>query len=123
MNKKSHERHFLYNKGVSKTMIALLSLTLTTTAFGQELNDSDSTHLRDELFSCIKVIPNPTSEILFIRNGEDVSSYQLFNMSGQKIQESKNNAQIVSLIDEEAGFYFLILEIKGVFKTYRVQKY
>jgi hypothetical protein len=122
MNTKSHEHRFLINKGVSKTMIALLSLFLTSTAFGQEVN-RDSTYLHDELFSCIKVIPNPTSEILFIRNGEDLSSYQLFNMSGQKVQESKNNAQIVSLIDEEPGFYFLILEVKGIFKTYRVQKY
>ncbi len=123
MNTKSHEHRFFNYKGVSRTIIALLSLTLTTSVFGQEQTESDSTTLHDQLFAAIKVLPNPTSEILFIRNGEDITSYQLFNMSGQKIQESKNNPQVISLIDEEAGFYLLILEIKGIFKTYRVQKY
>ncbi|MGV3629978.1 MAG: T9SS type A sorting domain-containing protein [Bacteroidota bacterium] len=123
MNTKSHEHRRLKNKAVSKKMIALLSLTLTTTAFSQEVSASDSLTTRDELFSCIKVVPNPTSEILFIRNGDEISSYQLYNMSGQKVQESKNNVQVISLIDEEPGFYFLLLEIKGVAKTFRVQKY
>ncbi|MCE3296410.1 MAG: hypothetical protein K0R65_2124 [Crocinitomicaceae bacterium] len=106
-----------------RTIIAALGLTLTTAAFGQEISESDSIPAYDEVFNAVKVIPNPTSEILLVRNGEDVTSYQLFNMSGQKVQESKSNTQVISLIDEEPGFYLLILEIKGIFKTYRVQKY
>jgi hypothetical protein len=106
-----------------KKLLATLFLATGATAFGQDQIESDSLNLRDTLFECIKVIPNPTSEILFIRNGDLVSSYQLYNMSGQKVQESKNNMQIISLIDEEPGYYFLVLEIQGVSKSYRVQKY
>lgn len=104
-----------------KLVFAVFTM-LSTSFFAQEVSATDSTQI-EQNFGKIKVIPNPTSEILFIRHGEDVSSYQLFNMQGAKVQEGKNNAQIISLIDEESGAYFLILEVKGTFKTYRVQKY
>lgn len=105
---------------MKKVLLALFVLGVSS-AFSQEINDS--LKVNGDLFKDIKVIPNPTSEILFIRNGEEIDSYQLFNLSGQKVQESKNNPQVISLLNEEVGFYFLIFEIDGVFKTYRVEKY
>lgn len=108
-------------KTMKKLVVAVFTM-LSTSFFAQEVSVTDSTQI-EQNFEKIKVIPNPTSEILFIRHGEDVSSYQLFNMQGAKVQEGKNNAQIISLIDEESGAYFLILEVKGTFKTFRVQKY
>lgn len=103
-----------------KTLILIPILFFTFSLSAQLESDSLA---KNDLFSKIKILPNPTSEILFIRNGEEISSYQLFNMKGEKVQESKNNIQIISLIDEKIGHYFLILEIQGVYKSYRVQKY
>lgn len=110
-------------KTMKKIVTTVALLFISCTVFSQEIKDSTNLITNEKLFEFIKVIPNPTSEILFVRNGDEVTSYQLFNMDGEKVQESKNNIQIISLIDEKVGNYFLILEIKGNYKTYRVQKY
>ncbi|MFN5416953.1 MAG: T9SS type A sorting domain-containing protein [Flavobacteriia bacterium] len=104
-----------------RTLILGTLLIVNVSFFAQEIS-SDSLEVSSR-FDRVKVIPNPTSEILFIQNGDEISSYQLFNMQGVKVQESKNNPQIISLIDEEIGYYFLIFEINGEFKKYRIQKY
>lgn len=106
-----------------KKLVLLVMLAFSTSFFAQDFKGNDSLVNQEKLFEKIKILPNPTSEILFIRNGEDISSYQLVNMNGMVVQKSKNNPQIISLIDEEIGMYFLIIEIQGIFKTYRVQKY
>lgn len=75
------------------------------------------------LFSTIKVFPNPTSEILFIKNGDLIQKYTLINTQGQTVQKGINKTQIISLIDLPIGYYFLFIEIDGYTKRYRVQKY
>lgn len=85
----------------------------------QDFNDTIATRI----FEPIKVFPNPTSEILFIRNGEQIDSYQLINMQGEVVQSGKNEAQIISLIEHPIGHYFLLIEIDGYHKRFRVQKY
>lgn len=100
-----------------KTLIKIFFISLSFSAFTQEIEKDTM------LFERIAVLPNPTSEILFIKNGDAITSYKLIDSQGKVVQESKNNPQIISLIDEQIGTYFLILEIQGNFKSYRVAKY
>ena len=84
-------------------------------------DDKDS--ISNRVFNTIKVFPNPTSEILFIRNGEQIDAYQLVNMQGETVQSGKNETQIISLVDHPIGYYILTIEIDGYYKRFRIQKY
>ena len=74
-------------------------------------------------FEQIKIIPNQTSEILFVRNGDFIDSYHLVNLQGAIVQKGLGHTQIISLIDLPEGDYFLFLEIQGFYKRFRVKKY
>lgn len=102
-----------------KKAAIIVFVLIHSLCYSQSADQSDSI----SKFNKIRVIPNPTSEIIFIRNGDEVNSYQLFNMQGQKVQESKTGIQVISLLNEDSGYYFLILEIQGAYKTYRIQKH
>jgi hypothetical protein len=106
-----------------KKLILSALISVSFNAFSQEIEKLDSLKTDDSLFESIKIFPNPTSEILFIRNGELIDSYTLYNLQGEIVQKGKNEAQIISLIDLPIGNYFLILEIDSVYKNYRVAKY
>jgi hypothetical protein len=84
-------------------------------AFGQD------EHV-EELFKEIQIFPNPTSEILFLRNGDKVESYSIINMQGQKVQEGMQHAQVISLIDLPIGIYFLELKIGEMIERRRIEK-
>lgn len=74
-------------------------------------------------FESITLFPNPTSEIIFIRNGELIDSYTIFNLQGQEVQSGIKNAQIISLIDLPIGYYFIELKIGNNSKRMKIQKY
>jgi hypothetical protein len=74
-------------------------------------------------FEQIKIIPNSTSEILFIRNGDVVDSYHLLNLQGAIVQKGMGHTQIISLINLPEGDYFLFIEIQGFYKRFRIKKY
>jgi hypothetical protein len=101
-------------------LTALIGISFNT--FSQ-IEKKDSISTSEELFENIKIFPNPTSEILFIRNGDLIDSYVLYNMQGEIVQQNKGETQIISLIDLAIGNYFLVLEIESVYKNYRVTKY
>lgn len=74
-------------------------------------------------FESITLFPNPTSEIIFIRNGDLIDSYTIFNLQGQEVQRGVKNAQIISLIDLPIGYYFIELKIGETSKRMKIQKY
>lgn len=76
-----------------------------------------------QVFESIALFPNPTSEIIFIRNGELIDSYTIFNLQGQEVQSGIKNAQIISLIDLPIGYYFIELKIGNTSKRMKIQKY
>jgi hypothetical protein len=106
-----------------KKIILFSLIGISSTLFGQEVDPNVKLLHLEKLFETIKVFPNPTSEILFIRSGELVDSYQLVDINGQVVQSGKNEVQVISLIDHPEGTYFLFLEIEGLFRRYRVVKY
>lgn len=106
-----------------KKIILTALIGISFSSFAQDKIEVDSLVQSDKLFESIKIFPNPTSEILFIRNGELIDSYTLYNLQGEIVQKGKNEAQIISLIDLPIGNYFLVLEIESVYKNFRVAKY
>lgn len=74
-------------------------------------------------FSEIRLFPNPTSEIIFIRNGDMIDSYQVIDMQGRVVQTGVKNAQVISLIDVPVGYYFIEMKIGETTDRVKVQKY
>jgi len=107
-----------------KTHILIFMLFFAATASAQEISEQPADQLSTvSPFDQIKLFPNPTSEIIFIRNGKAIDSYQVINMQGQAVLEGVCNAQIISLIDVPSGYYFLELKIGDAMERYRIQKY
>ncbi len=75
------------------------------------------------VFEEIQLFPNPTSEIIFIKNGEMIDSYQIFDFQGRIVQAGISNAQVISLIDMPIGYYFIELKIGTATKRVKIQKY
>lgn len=92
----------------------LICLTTFFNVKAQETNEID--------FSNIVIFPNPTSEILFLRNGDRIDSYRIHNLQGVLVQEGIQNAQIISLIDLPIGIYFLEMKIGEAVETRKIEK-
>lgn len=101
-------------------VLIVLFISASLSTLGQAALESDSISKKLEE---ILVFPNPTSEILFVRGGEHITSYQLVSMQGKICQEGKGKTQIISLVDDPIGDYFLFIEIQGQIKRFRVRKY
>ncbi len=76
-----------------------------------------------EDFQKIQLFPNPTSEIIFIRHGELIDSYRIFDMQGRMVQEGIKNAQVISLIDLPVGHYIFEMKIGSEMERVRIQKH
>jgi hypothetical protein len=114
----------MYKNQQMKTHILLLMLLFGATARAQETGQQpESTVSTVSPFDQIKLFPNPTSEIIFIRNGKSIDSYQVISMQGQSVMDGVCNAQIISLIDVPSGYYFLELKIGEAIERFRIQKY
>lgn len=104
-----------------------LSLTFMLLLIGamhaqEETAISTNTEAATSPFDQIRLFPNPTSEIIFIRNGKMIDSYQVINMQGQAVLEGICNAQIISLVDVPVGYYFLELKIGEAVERFKIQK-
>lgn len=103
--------------------LLILMLLFTATTSAQEISEPTADEVSTvSPFDQIKLFPNPTSEIIFIRNGKSIDSYEVINMQGQKVLEGICNAQIISLIDVPSGYYFLELKIGDAVERYKIQK-
>jgi len=106
-----------------KTSLLFLALIKTLISLAQFEQVIDTNFQVINRFEQIKIIPNSTSEILFIRNGDFIDSYHLANLQGAIVQKGHGHTQIISLIDLPVGDYFLFLEIQGFYKRFRVNKF
>lgn len=102
-------------------MRALLFLFFVVGSFfahGQTASTASTTD-----FQKIQLFPNPTSEIIFIRHGELIDSYRIFDMQGRIVQEGIKNAQVISLIDLPVGHYIFEMKIGNEMDRVRIQKH
>lgn len=107
-----------------KTIIlSALSFFLAAFSAGAQEAIPGKTAETASAFSDIRFFPNPTSEIIFIRNGELIDSYQVIDMQGRVVQSGIKNAQIISLIDVPIGYYFIEMKIGEATERVKVQKY
>lgn len=106
-----------------RTSVIFLLLINTFVSLAQFEQVIDTNFQVINRFEQIKIIPNSTSEILFIRNGDFIDSYHLVSLQGAIVQKGQGQTQIISLIDLPDGDYFLFIEIQGLYRRYRVNKY
>lgn len=104
-----------------KTLALLPFLFFALQLCAQETDPSKSEEI--SAFEDIQLFPNPTSEIIFIKNGELINSYQILDLQGRTVQTGINNAQIISLIDMPIGYYFIEMKIGTETKRVKIQKY
>ncbi len=105
-------------------MKTLSLLTFLFFAFQLSAQETDPKKIEEtSVFEEIELFPNPTSEIIFIKNGELIDSYQIMDMQGRIVQTGINNAQIISLIDIPIGYYFIEMKIGTDIKRVKIQKY
>ena len=102
--------------------LALLSFLIFSIQLKAQENESIKTE-QISVFDEIQLFPNPTSEIIFIKHGEKIESYQIFDFQGRVVQSGMNNAQIISLIDLPIGHYFIEIKIGEELKRVKIQKY
>ena len=100
-----------------KTLLFLFFVVGSFTSYGQTTPTESSAD-----FQKIQLFPNPTSEIIFIRNGELIESYRIFDLQGRMLQEGIKNAQVISLIDLPVGTYIFEMKIGNEVERVRIQK-
>ena len=80
----------------------------------------------NEILNNIKLYPNPTTSKVFITSKEYVSTYEIFNALGQKVQEGNFNAVLeqeeLDLSALQNGMYILNLKADNLNKTIKVIK-
>lgn len=112
---------FIKKPEIMKTLALLPFLFF---AFHLNAQETDPKNIKEtSVFEGIQLFPNPTSEIIFIRNGEMIDSYQIFDFHGRIVQSGVSNAQIISLIDMPIGYYFIEIKIGTETKRVKIQKY
>ena len=102
-------------------MRTLLFLFFVVGSFSSHAQSSPTESSED--FQKIQLFPNPTSEIIFIRHGELIDSYRIFDMQGRRVQEGIKNAQVISLIDLPVGHYIFEMKIGNEMERVRIQKH
>lgn len=100
-------------KKIISTLLLILGGILIS--FAQENSDS-------LLAKEIILFPNPTSEIIFIQKGREISEYRLIDMQGKEVQKGYQHAQIISLIDLPSGVYIFEFKVGNYLERRRVQK-
>jgi hypothetical protein len=106
-----------------KTLALLPFFLVAFQLFAQENTIESQVANPPSIFDEIQLFPNPTSEIIFIRNGDAIESYKIIDMKGQTVQSGIQNAQIISLIDLPIGFYWIEMQISDQTKRVKIQKY
>ena len=74
--------------------------------------------------SDVKIFPNPTSDILYIKSGARVDKVTIYNMLGQNVHESTfyTNDVSVNISNLNGGMYTAIVSSDGKESTYKIIK-
>jgi|GEM_PF-1838614 len=104
------------------SLFSLLFLSISASA-QEEIIAAGYSPAQSTPFEEIRLFPNPTSEIIFIKHGDLIDSYRIMDMQGRIVQEGIRNAQVISLIDLPSGYYFIEMKIGEATEKVRIQKY
>ncbi len=75
-------------------------------------------------FDYLTVYPNPSKDIIYVKNKDIIDEYEIMNISGQVLEMKIVNLDIFEINIEEfsSGVYFLKLNSENNFKTIKVVK-
>ena len=96
----------VYNANI---VLKYVSATLTTSETEKEFT---------------KIYPNPTSDFIYFKGKENVTSATIFGLEGRLLSEQKLNSNEgkVDLTNLKTGNYILILKYENSTKNYKVIK-
>lgn len=96
-----------------KTCVILIAFTLLNFSLFAQIEVSQKT------LSQVEVLQNETSDILFLRNSEAAETYRIIDMNGKVVQQGYTNAQIITILELEPGFY--LLELRNAIETRNIR--
>ena len=83
---------------------------ITSVQFSVNTNSNTITDINDQLSYTVKVYPNPNSGKFTISSGVNISSFEIYNMAGEKIitqsELNRQNSIEVDLSNHGRGIYF-----------------
>lgn len=106
-----------------RTLLIIVILLISYNQLYAQQESNSMTGNNVDLFEKVELFPNPTSEIIFIKNGEEIESYVIYDLHGSLVQSGVKNAQIISLIDLPVGYYLLEMKAGERVKRIKIQKY
>ena len=62
--------------------------------------------------AAVNIYPTPVKDMLFIKSGQEFSSYSVYNMAGQKVSSDKMTGKSINLSRLPVGSYVLKLTDK-----------
>ncbi|WP_165764499.1 T9SS type A sorting domain-containing protein [Flavobacterium aurantiibacter] len=84
---------------------------------------ADTLNSAESIKNSLQIIPNPTTEYLYIENGTETSSKAtIFDLTGKKLSEIENSANQIDVRHLSNGMYILTLESKGKTQTFKFVK-
>lgn len=81
-------------------------------------SNGDKFQLKD-----IEIYANATNEILYLRHGELIDGYKIYDMSGKIVQRGEESTQIITILELKEGFYLLELHADNKMRTIRIKKF
>ncbi len=84
---------------------------------------ADTLSSSESITNTLQIIPNPTTDYLYIENGMETSSKAtIFDLAGKKLSETEISANQIDVLHLSNGMYILTIDLKGKTQTFKFVK-
>ena len=83
---------------------------------------NDTTFTKELAETNIELYPNPARDYMVVNSTDNIESYTIFNLSGEKVIQGIPNSSTINVTDLKSGLYFIVFESKEGRKTSKFVK-
>ena len=83
---------------------------------------NDTTFTKELAETNIELYPNPARDYMVVNSTDNIESYTIFNLSGEKVIQGIPNSSTINVTDLQSGLYFIVFESKEGRKTSKFVK-
>ena len=83
---------------------------------------NDTTFTKELAETNIELYPNPARDYMVVMSSDNIESYTIFNLSGEKVIQGIPNSSTINVTDLQSGLYFIVFESKEGRKTSKFVK-
>ena len=83
---------------------------------------NDTTFTKELAETNIELYPNPARDYMVVMSSDNIESYTIFNLSGEKVIQGIPNSSTINVTDLQSGLYFILFESKEGRKTSKFVK-